>query len=141
MVNATRIFIGAASAVLFAVGGMLAFAPQALYHQAGGALASDIVLSSDIRSGGTLLLACAGFLAFAALRAVHLKPALYVAALAFLGYGAGRLVSFVLDGQMNATLVAITGVEWAIGLAALVLAWRQSRGLRRPRPSMAARPA
>lgn len=132
MTKATRPFLGIAATVLFAVGGMLAFAPQALYHHAGDALAADIVLSSDIRSGGVLLLLCAGFLAYAALRAVHVVAALYLAALAYLGYGLGRLVSLAIDGEMNATLISVTAVEWAIGIAALVIARRQARGVQAP---------
>lgn len=138
MTIATRIFLGSASAVMFAVGGMLTFAPQALYPQSEGVLVADLVLSSDMRSGGTLLLVCAGFLAFAALRAVHLKPALALAALAYLGYGLGRVISFAIDGQINATLVAIAGAEWGIGIAAVVAAGRLSRASRVPMTAQSA---
>ena len=101
-------------------------------------MAADVVLSSDVRSGGALLLLCAGFLAYAALRSIHVRPALHLTALTYLGYGLGRLVSLVLDGHMNTMLVAITALEWGMGIAALVFARRLSQIARAP---MMARPA
>lgn len=128
MITATRIFLALAAIVLAAVGGMLTFAPSALYHDSVAALSADLVLSSDIRSAGTFLLGSAAAIAIAASRNVHVMPALVLTAIAYIGYGVGRGLSVVLDDGTNSLLVAVTAVEWAFGLVALGLAVQLGRG-------------
>lgn len=124
---ATRIFLSLSAAILAAVGGTLTLAPHLLHADATDVLANSPLLTSDLRSGGSLLLFCAAFLVHAAWRGSNARLALMLTGLVFLGYGFGRLVGIVLDGHLDATLATVAGVEWAVGLLALGLLPRTAR--------------
>lgn len=121
MTRATRIFLSLSAAILVAVGGLLTFAPQLLHADASAALSQHAMLSSDLRASGTLLLVCAAFVISAAWRGTQAQAALSLTAVVFLGYGLGRLVGIAASGQVGGTLAFVTGLEWAVGLIALLL--------------------
>lgn len=119
MILPIRIILFLAAATLVGIGGMIAFMPHVVYGAANGGLPDDILLRSDIRSAGSLLLAF-GICVFAAgLRMIPVRFALLVSAIAFLSYGMGRLLSLGLDGMPGPSIYVIAGLEWTLGLAAL----------------------
>ncbi|MYM57014.1 DUF4345 domain-containing protein [Thalassovita mangrovi] len=117
-------FLFLSSTVLLLVGLMLSFAPDVMYASSGHSLPDMTLLRSDLRSGGMVLLVCGLFVLWSALRGSRIELALLISALAFLGYGLGRVVSLGFDGAPDATLATVMAIEWALGLAALVLLWR-----------------
>ncbi|MDE4174762.1 DUF4345 domain-containing protein [Phaeobacter sp. PT47_59] len=114
-------FLFLSAAVLMMVGVMLSFAPEVLYASSGQVLQDSVLIRSDLRAGGMLLLLSGVFVLWAALRGNQIRPALQLSALIYLGYGLGRIVSIALDGAPDATLVTVTAIEWALGLGALAL--------------------
>jgi hypothetical protein len=119
----TRNFLALSATILFAVGVMLTFFPQMMYHS----LPGEVILRSDIRSAGTVLLLGAGCVGIAAAMGIQGLAALILSALLYLGYGLGRIVSAMLDGSMTPTLVTVTAVEWVMGAIAAYLAVREIR--------------
>ena len=124
----TRLYLLVSAAVLLLVGAMLSFSPETLYNGQGAPLSDNIVLLSDLRSAGALLLVLGFYVLIAPFRDARHNGPLLISALAYLGYGLGRLVSMGFDGPPNAVVGLATGLEWVLGVSALVLLWRrQSR--------------
>ena len=71
-----------------------------------------------------LLLLSGFFVCAAALRRRSVQAALQLSALVYIGYGLGRVASIAFDGSPDTVLLAVTGIEWFLGLAALALLWR-----------------
>lgn len=124
MTKATRLYLFLSSAILLLVGLMLSFMPDVLYASSGQTLPDMVMLRSDLRSGGMLLLATGAGILWSAITRRNMRLALGLSALAYLGYGLGRIVSIFFDGPPDATLVLVTGIEWGFGLIALALLWR-----------------
>ena len=114
-------FLFLSAAVLLLIGALLSFAPDVLYASSGQILPDTVLLRSDLRSGGMLLLLSGLFVFWSALRGTHAKSALQLSALVYVGYGLGRFVSLAADGAPDAALITVMGIEWALGLAALAL--------------------
>lgn len=112
------------AAVLLLVGALLSFAPEVLYASSGQDLPAAVMIRSDLRAGGMLLLLSGLFVGAATLNLRSARPALQLSALVYLGYGLGRIASLAFDGTPDTTLMAVTGVEWLLGLAAVALLWR-----------------
>lgn len=72
-----------------------------------------------------MLLATGALFVSAAVRRRQLGKAALRSTLAYLGYGAGRIVSIAVDGRPSGTITAATVVELALGAASLC-------GARRP---------
>ena len=117
-------FLFLSAAVLLMVGVMLSFAPEVLYASSGQILPDSVLIRSDLRAGGMLVLLSGVFVLWSALRGSHTRTALQLSALVYLGYGLGRVASVALDGSPDTALLAVTGIEWILGLAALALLWR-----------------
>lgn len=124
MINVTRLFLFLSAAILLLVGTMLSFVPDVLYASSGQALPDMVLLRSDLRSGGMLLLIIGAGVLWSALTLRNMRLALGLSALAYLGYGLGRIVSIFFDGPPDATLLLVIGIEWGFGLIALALLWR-----------------
>lgn len=114
-------FLFLSATVLLVVGVMLSFAPEVLYASSGQALPDSVLIRSDLRAGGMLLLLSGLFVLWSALRGAQIRIALQLCALIYLGYGLGRINSIALDGTPDATLTAVMALEWALGLGALAL--------------------
>ena len=127
MSNLVKIFLLVSAAVLILIGALLSFAPEVLYASSGHSLTGVVLIRSDLRAGGMVLLLSGLFVMWVALRGRHSTPALQLSALLYLGYGLGRLFGIGFDGAPDAMLIAVTGVEWALGLGALaLLRWGQT---------------
>lgn len=116
-----KFYLFLSAVVLLLVGGMLSLAPEILYASSGQPLPETVMLRSDLRAGGVLLLASGLYVAAALLRSADLRTALQLSALIYLGYGMGRVLSIGFDGAPDAALLTVTAIEWALGLAAVVL--------------------
>lgn len=114
-----RIFLFFAAMVLVGIGTTLAFAPHLIYSGIEGGMPASVMLISDIRSAGVLLLTLGVCVFAAGLRMVPTRFALVVLAIAALSYGIGRFVSFALDGVPGPSIYFIAGIEWALGILAL----------------------
>ncbi|NDW45203.1 DUF4345 domain-containing protein [Ruegeria sp. PrR005] len=127
MSNLVKIFLLVSAAVLILIGALLSFTPEVLYASSGQNLTDVVLIRSDLRAGGMLLLLSGLVVLAAALRGRHTTSALQLSALIYLGYGLGRLFGIGFDGAPDAMLIAVTGVEWALGLGALaLLRWGQT---------------
>ena len=119
----TRLVLFLAALTMIGIGATIALAPHVLYSQPDGSMPGDIVLASDLRSSGSFLLVCGLIVLSAGFGLIARRAALSLAAIAFLSYGLGRVLSFVMDGIPNATILTAAGVEWVLGLATLATLW------------------
>ncbi len=123
MSNLVKPFLFLSASVLLIVGVLLTFAPEVLYASSGQELPNAVLIRSDLRAGGMLLLLSGVFVGAAALREGARRPALQLSALVYIGYGLGRIASVAFDGTPDSTLLTVTGIEWALGVAAVALLW------------------
>jgi hypothetical protein len=106
-----------AGLVLLGVGAATLFVPDSFHRASGIDLGGDISLRNEIRAAGGALLAVGVFVLLGAFVASLARTAALVAALVYLSYGAGRLLSFAMDGRPAGNLVLAAAVELLIGLA------------------------
>lgn len=117
----TRAFLFLSAAILLLVGLTVSLAPDQLYATQGAPLLGNVTLSSDVRSSGTLILLIGLLVLNDTVRGKDPQRALALSALAYLGYGVGRLVAFGIDGMPGSSVILVAGIEWAMALAALAL--------------------
>ncbi len=125
MTRALRIYVAVAGLTSMGAGGGLLFTPVAFRHSVGIALErSASVMSasvmSETRAPGAALLAAGVLMLFAAVRPAYTRLALGTAALVYLSFGAGRLLSLALDGRPHPSLVIAMIVELALGAIGLL---------------------
>jgi len=92
------------------------FWPRAFYASSGTILGDDISLMSEIRAPA-MVLVLFGLVMLAAVAIPKIREvALWAAALMYLSYGMGRVVSVALDGVPHVNILAALGLELVIGL-------------------------
>ncbi len=92
------------------------FWPRVFFASSGTILGDDISLMSEIRAPA-MVLVLFGLVMLAALVIPELrKVALWGAALLYLSYGMGRVVSLALDGVPHVNILMALGIEIVIGL-------------------------
>lgn len=97
------------------IGAAILFAPVAFEASAGISLGNDVNLLSEIRSPGGSLLAGGAMILIGAFVSRFRHTAVLLAALFYLSYGAGRLISLILDGVPHVSLLMAGGAELLIG--------------------------
>lgn len=115
----TKALLLASSAVAFAAGAYVTFAPVALHASAGVVLNTSASLMSEVRAPGGVLLAGGVLMAAGAFIARVRHTALTLSALIYLSYGVTRLFSIGVDGLPHDNLIAATVLELMLGVAAL----------------------
>ncbi|WP_430403859.1 DUF4345 domain-containing protein [Hyphomonas sp.] len=113
----TRGLLGLAGMVGLSVGAGIVFAPVAFHATSGIHLGSDVNLANEIRAAGGPILAGSLFILAGAVRHRLIRPALALATLLYLSYGAARLVSMAVDGSPGQALVLVAMLECVIGTA------------------------
>ncbi len=115
----TRLLLALAGLTALLIGNLLLIDPNSLYAGSGLVLDGGASQLSEIRApAGVLVLT--GLIALAgSIRLTWKTPALQLTALVFIGYGAGRALSLVLDGMPSDSLLLAMLVEWVIGGLAL----------------------
>lgn len=107
---------------LATVGGLMTFAPSALFGSNGVQIGSDPNLLSEIRGPGGVLF-ITGLVLIAAVMFRQLRGfASGVAAVVFLGTALGRVVSLLAEGMPAPSLQAAFGLEVILGGLCVVLA-------------------
>jgi uncharacterized protein DUF4345 len=97
--------------------------PRAFFASSGTILGDDISLMSEIRAPAVILVLFGGVMLWA-IFASHLRQmALRAAALLYLSYAAGRLISLMLDGIPHTNILAGLAVELFIGLLCVFVLW------------------
>lgn len=116
-----------AGAIAIAIGGFILIDPVAFHANAGIEVGNQIALRNELRAAGGALLAV-GLLSMGATVIARLRSiALTTCALIYGAYGATRVLSFLVDGVPNFTLVWIAVIELAVAAACAVLVIRNSR--------------
>ena len=123
--------LGLAGLIAAAVGFGILFVPHAFYAASGIAIGTDASLLNELRAPGGMVLAIGLFALMGTARNPLTLPALALSVLLYLGFGLSRLVSIVLDGMPNTTMVQTTVLELAVGgLCAAALAVTMHRQTR-----------
>ena len=99
--------------------------PKAFYASSGIFLGENISLLSEVRAPA-MVLTVSGLIMLAAVMASKFRAfALAVAAVLYLSYGGGRLLSLAMDGVPHFNLLAAMVLEIGVGLLCVYTFWRQ----------------
>jgi hypothetical protein len=118
MKNATalKVLLVISGLILVGVGGSILFIPVAFFAANGIDLAGNFSLLSEIRPPGGALLA-GGIVIISGAFTIQLTfTSLVLSTLIYLSYGLSRILSMVIDGIPDGTLVMATGLEMILGL-------------------------
>ena len=118
-----RMVLGAAAAVLVAVGAGSAFVPEAFYADYGIEVSST-ALANELRAAGGALLLLGPIVGAGAVWHRAAFPAAVVAATVLLGYAAGRSVSLLVEGRPSTAVLLAGATEAVLGAAAAWVAVR-----------------
>ena len=109
------------------VGGGLLFFPAGMQEQNGIVIGDNASLFSETRAPGAAILGASLMMLLAVIRVNWRSIGLVIAALFFLSYGLGRLLSLVLDGRPGDPLFYAMFGELILGGIALILLYRSSK--------------
>lgn len=112
----TRTALTGAGAIGGLIGGALMFMPKAFLEMSHVFVERDPSLMSEITAPSGVLLICAAFLIFGAIKLRFARQALLIGAVVYGSYGIARLMSMVLHGLPSESLVAAMVVEIAIAV-------------------------
>ena len=121
------VFLVIAGIVGLYVGGALVFFPVELQAQSDIILGNNASHFSETRAPGAAILTASVILMLGAFKATLTRLALSLAAIFFLSYGAGRLLSLVLDGMPAEGLFYAMIGELILGIIALILLPKMKR--------------
>lgn len=112
--------IGGSGAVAAAIGTAITLFPSAFYAGYGITLPNDPNLLSELRAPGTNLAALGGIMLVGAFKTRWFDLASLLAVVVFFAFAAGRLVSWVLDGTPNLSILSAFAIEAVIGILVLL---------------------
>lgn len=115
----TILLLIVSGAIAALIGLVILFIPQALYAGNTNVLTAGAELYSEIRAPGALLAVLGGLILASAFRPANRRMGLGLSALLYLSYAMARLWSLYVDGHPGDMLMLTTGIELALGLAAL----------------------
>ena len=127
MERLTQSYLGIAALTALVVGLGMLLMPVAVYGGYGIDPTVSASLASELRSPGVLLIAIGAGASKQRHRQSRRIPALWAAAIFYLGYAMARALSLALDGAPSAGLLAAGALELALGLAAAFLLLTQRR--------------
>lgn len=127
MERLAQIYLGLAALTALVVGFGMLFMPEAFYEANGIDPTLSANLASELRALGVLLATIGLGFAYGLVSRRWRVPALWAAAVFYLGYAAARALSLALDGLPTAGLLAAGAIELALGLAAAFLLLAQRR--------------
>ena len=108
-------------AVGFGIGLSALFWPRAFFASSGTILGDDISLMSEVRAPAMVLVLFGAVMLAAVFIPQIRRGALWAAALLYLSYGLGRVVSVVLDGVPHINILMALGIELVIGLLCIYI--------------------
>lgn len=127
MIRLTQAYLALAALTALFVGlGMLSM-PAAFYGSYGIDPTLSPSLANELRSPGVLMTSIGLFFVYGIISPQWRNPALWTAAIFYLGYATARALSLALDGLPSTSLIAAGAFELALGLAAAVLVITQRR--------------
>jgi len=97
------------------------FWPRAFFASSGTVLGDDISLMSEIRAPAMVLVLFGAVMLVAVVVPSIRKAALWAAALLYLSYGLGRVISVMLDGMPHVNILMALGIELGIGLLCIYM--------------------
>lgn len=127
MVRLTQAYLALTAATALFVGLTMLSMPVAFYGAYGIDPTLSPSLASELRSPGVLLTTIGLFFAYGIISPQWRTPALWAAAVFYLGYAAARALSLALDGIPSTGLLAAGAFELTLGLAAAALLTTQRR--------------
>lgn len=99
------------------------FWPRAFFASSGTILGDDISLMSEVRAPAMVLVLFGGAILGAVVIPGLRKVGLWAAAMLYLSYGMGRVISVVLDGVPHVNILTALGIELVIGLFCAYILW------------------
>jgi hypothetical protein len=117
----TRFFLMFAGITGIYIGASLLFTPVSFEASAGIPVTDNVNLLSEIRSSGGTLLAAGMLILIGGFRIAMTRTALIVSSLFYSAYGISRVISILIDGLPNISLVLITASELVIGMLSILL--------------------
>ncbi|WP_321393903.1 DUF4345 domain-containing protein [Emcibacter sp.] len=120
----TKVFLAISGIILIGIGGALMFIPVAFQASVGIALGDNINLLSETRAPGGFLFAAGIIILTGSFRAKMVHTSLVLSSLVYLSYGISRILSIVMDGVPDQSLIAATAVEIIIGAPGLFLLYK-----------------
>lgn len=122
----TRLSLTGSGALLGVIGGALILAPQHFLEMSHVVITPDPGLMSELAAPAGLLLASSALMIYGAIRVRFATLALSIGIIVYGSYGAGRLLSMMLNGLPSESLIAATVIEVMVtaGLTWLWLSWR-----------------
>ncbi|HEY9081077.1 DUF4345 domain-containing protein [Magnetovibrio sp.] len=118
---ATKTFLAISGIILIGIGGALLFAPEAFQASSGIDLGGNINLLSETRATGGLLFSAGFVVVLGAFKTAMAQASVVLSSLIYLSYGASRILSMVMDGVPDHSLVAATGAEIILGTLGLLV--------------------
>lgn len=115
----TILLLIVSGAIAAFIGLVILFIPQTLHAGNTDVLTAGAELYSELRAPGALLAVLGGLILASAFRPASRRMGLGLSAILYLSYGMARLWSLYVDGHPGDMLMITTGIELALGLAAL----------------------
>lgn len=122
----TRAALLGSASLLGLIGGALLVAPQEFLAMSGIGVERDPSLMSEVSAPGSLLLVAAAVMALGAFRARFADLGLLVGTIVYGAYGAGRLVSLLVNGTPSTSILTAMVLEVGIALSLHLLRRRRS---------------
>lgn len=114
-----KVLLVIAGMIGIAIGGALLFDPVAFEASAGISLGENINLLSEVRAPGGALLAGGILILLGAFISKLTHTSVVLASLFYLSYGFSRILSMIIDGVPNTSLVMATVIEIIIGILSI----------------------
>ncbi|VXC07470.1 conserved membrane hypothetical protein [Flavobacterium sp. 9AF] len=119
--NSVQFFLMVSGIIGIVIGAALLFIPKPFEASAGINLGDNNSLLSEIRASGGMLF-CTGILIFlGTFRPKLTNISLLLSTLFYLSYGLSRILSIIIDGMPDKTLVIATVFEIIIGIISFIL--------------------
>lgn len=112
----TRFALTGAGTILGLIGGALMFSPKTFLAMSHVIVERDPSLMSELTAPSGLLLISGALMIFGAIKFQYASLALFIGALVYGSYGAGRLVSISLHGLPSESLITAMVIELAVAV-------------------------
>lgn len=112
----TRLALTGAGTILGLIGGALMFSPKTFLAMSHVIVERDPSLMSELAAPSGLLLISGALMIFGAIKFQYASLALFIGALVYGSYGAGRLVSISLHGLPSESLITAMVIELAVAI-------------------------
>lgn len=113
--------------VLILIGSAITVMPETFYASSQISIGESINLLNELKAPAILLLVSGAFLITALFTGRRMNTALGLGALIYLSYAVSRLLSMVVDGAPESSLLTAAAIEAVLGMACLLALRQQLR--------------